>query len=177
MYVIEPEDLRFKLEAINYKATVTRSEISPITMDTLSAVKTQIQQSLAKASSSKTQPNMRNFSTAQVNRSRMPAHMAATNRSMASQPSAQNGGLVKQDQFLVASTATANSTTSSKVVFVGPSMSQEAKKKRACELFLFCSQAVTNRFKIAICTRRYRREAKVSGDLSVYLWLLTTTRS
>lgn len=135
MYVLKPDDLRFKLEAFNYKSTATLSEIMPVTMDTLSAFKTQMQQSLSKANTSRAQPKSRNLATAaSVNRSRIPAHMIPANRS---NPTVQTSGLMKQEQPLTTSVASSSSiTTTSSVTFVGPSMSPQAKKKRACELFL-----------------------------------------
>lgn len=134
MYVIQPDDLRFKLEAFNYKATATLSEIMPITMVTLSAFKTQMQQSLSKANTSRAQPKSRNLVAASVNRSRIPAHMVPPNRS---NPSVQTSGPVKQEQFLTTSIASSSSISkTSNVTFVGPSMSPQAVKKRACELFL-----------------------------------------
>lgn len=135
MYVLKPDDLRFKLEAFNYKSTATLSEIMPVTMDTLSAFKTQMQQSLSKANTSRAQPKSRNLATAaSVNRSRIPAHMIPANRS---NPTVQNSGLVKQEQLLTTSVASSSSvTTTSSVTFVGPSMSPQVVKKRACESFL-----------------------------------------
>ncbi|KAF8967116.1 DNA polymerase alpha/epsilon subunit B-domain-containing protein [Flammula alnicola] len=127
MYVIEPEDLLFKLEALNYKSSSTRSEISPITMDTLNALKTQIQQGLAKENAAKAQTKTRGLATAQVDRSRIPAHM---NRSMA-KPVAQ-AVQVKREHFGEASSASSNNgINTSKVTFVGPSMDLYATKKRA----------------------------------------------
>lgn len=132
LYVIEPETLRYKLEAINYTSSVTRSEISPITMDTLNAVKKQIQQTLAKENASKAKVNKRNLATAQVDRSKIPSHMY---RGMLQPNSSSVGGPVKQELFQEPTVAsTSNVIRTSKVTFVGPPTDAEAKKKRACKL-------------------------------------------
>ncbi|KAF9485899.1 DNA polymerase alpha, subunit B [Pholiota conissans] len=126
LYVLEPDTLRFKLEAINYRSTATYSEIAPITMESLSTVKKQIQQSIVKESTSKTQPKKRNTSTAQVDLSKLPRHM---NRG-AVQPAAA----VKQEPFhevMIASASNNDVIKTSNVTFVGPPMDLSAKKKRA----------------------------------------------
>ena len=135
MYVITPEDLRFKLEAINYKFSPILSEISPITMDSLSIVKAQIHQSLVKSSSSKTQTKMHNSATAQVDRSRLPLFLAGGSRGI--QTRTQTGVPVKQEQSLVTSIVNLSGIFRySNVTFIGPLMSPEAKRKRACEHFI-----------------------------------------
>lgn len=129
LYVLEPDTLRYKLEAINYKSTATLSEIAPITMESLSAVKKQIQQSLAKENALKAQPKKRSTATAQVDLSKIPRHMNRANVQHAGFP-------VKQEPFqetTLASSSSSNVIKTSRVTFVGPPMDAEAKKKRACK--------------------------------------------
>lgn len=124
VYNLEPSSLFWKLEALNYSQFTTRSGMSHVTMDTLSAVKTQIQQDLAKENKNnrKAQPK---FTTAQVNRSKLPAHMA---RSLG--PTAMQ---LKQEQLGEGTSTSSNISTTATVMFHGPKLDQESKKKRACE--------------------------------------------
>ena len=125
VYNMQPSDLFWKLEALNYNQSATRSGISRITMEALNVVKRQLQQGLTKENKNikKTQPML---ATAQVNRSKLPAHMV---RGMA-----QGSGstAVKQERLgdgIPAPTDIFNTTT---VMFHGPKLDQESKKKRAC---------------------------------------------
>ena len=118
VYNIQPSDLFWKLEALNYNQSATRSGISHITMESLNVVKRQLQQGLTKENKNiKMEQSM--LATAQVNRSKLPAHMV---RGMA-----QGGGptVVQNNQERIATTTT--------VIFHGPKMDQESKKKRACK--------------------------------------------
>jgi DNA polymerase alpha subunit B len=130
MYVIEPDDLRFKLEAINYKPSVTLSKFAPITMDTLSAVKAQIQQSLAKQNAARLNVNLKTRGTAQIDRSRIPASM---NRNQARMPTLSSSSSIKQEFAEPSLAGFTRSSVRSNVTFVGPSMDLEERKKRACE--------------------------------------------
>ncbi|KAJ3512303.1 hypothetical protein NLJ89_g3597 [Agrocybe chaxingu] len=126
MYVLEPESLLWKLQALNYNASTTHSEITPITMDTLSAVKTRIQQDLAKEISRKAQPKPRAFATAIVDRSKLSKPMAQRYNPAA--PSAQ----VKQESVRETNSAIrSNNIVTTNVSFSGPSTDSEVKKKRA----------------------------------------------
>ena len=118
VYNIQPSDLFWKLEALNYNQSATRSGISHITMESLNVVKRQLQQGLTKENKNiKMEQSM--LATAQVNRSKLPAHMV---RGMA-----QGSGptVVQKNQERIATTTT--------VTFHGPKMDQESKKKRACK--------------------------------------------
>lgn len=118
VYNIQPSDLFWKLEALNYNQSATRSGISHITMESLNVVKRQLQQGLTKENKNiKMEQSM--LATAQVNRSKLPAHMV---RGMA-----QGSGptVVQNNQERIATTTT--------VTFHGPKMDQESKKKRACK--------------------------------------------
>ena len=123
---MQPSDLFWKLEALNYNQSSTRSGISRITMEALNVVKRQLQQGLIKDNKNikKAQPML---ATAQVNRSKLPAHMV---RGMA-----QGSGLttVKQERMGDGISASTDTFTTTTVMFYGPKMDQESKKKRACE--------------------------------------------
>lgn len=132
MYVISPEDFRFKVEAMNYKPSTTRSEISPITMETLSGVKTQIQQSLAKENAKRTQSASRGLNTAHVDRNKFISQMGrGFSNKAAVQPLS-----VKQERSEMENSWTprSNVVQTSNVSFVGPPTDAEARRKRACEL-------------------------------------------
>lgn len=113
MYNIQPSDLFYKLEALNFNQSATRSGISHITLEALNVLKRQLQQGLTKENKNikMAQPML---ATAQVNRSKLPAHMV---RGMA-QGSGPSGAQYKQERL---------------VIFHGPKMDQESKKKRACK--------------------------------------------
>lgn len=123
---MQPSDLFWKLEALNYNQSSTRSGISRITMEALNVVKRQLQQGLIKDNKNikKAQPML---ATAQVNRSKLPAHMV---RGMA-----QGSGLtaVKQERMGDGISASTDTFTTTTVMFHGPKLDQESKKKRACE--------------------------------------------
>ncbi|KAJ6620810.1 DNA polymerase alpha/epsilon subunit B-domain-containing protein [Mycena sp. CBHHK59/15] len=65
-YNITPEELQYKWEAFNFKPSATRSEISPYTMDSLSALKVQIHRDMTSKSAQKEQP--RSSLVATINR-------------------------------------------------------------------------------------------------------------
>lgn len=129
-FVLDPETLRFKLEALNYTSTATMSKIRPITMDSLIALKTQIQQGLTKENARKAQPKTRGIATAQIDRSKIPSHMSRN----VVKPNAQIATSVKQESSGESSGLTAlGNNILSNVAFVGPPADSEARKKRACE--------------------------------------------
>ncbi|PPR00448.1 hypothetical protein CVT24_004509 [Panaeolus cyanescens] len=127
MYGLDADSLRFKVEAVNYRATTTASEISRITMETLDVVKRQIQASLNKDSTKKAQVNSKAFVTAQVNRTRLPPHfLKGLGPSMG--PTAVQ---VKQEHMGDLGPTVTSTIATSNVVFSGPPMNSEAKRKRA----------------------------------------------
>lgn len=126
VFNLEPSGLFWKLEALNYSQHATRSGISQITMDTLSAVKTQIQQELARENkNNKRVPSTLN--TAQVNRLKLPAYVT---RNLA-QGSGSTAVQTKQEQLGDGISTSNNISTTATVVFHGPKLDQESKKKRA----------------------------------------------
>lgn len=129
MYGLDAESLRFKLEAVNYKATTTASEISRITIETLEVVKRQIQASLNKDTVKKAQINPKSFVTAQVNRSRLPPHMLRSLGASMGPTAVQ----VKQEAGDLGAHTLSSTIATSNVVFSGPPVNPEAKRKRACE--------------------------------------------
>lgn len=119
-----PEGLLWKLEALNFKSSSTRSEISPITLDSIGMLKIQLQREMSKEVVKRVQTKPRGPTTAVVNRSRMPPNMG---RSLAAvTPTAPVR--VKNEQ---AGETKVSSEPS--VDFIGPSSDPDAKKKRACE--------------------------------------------
>ena len=98
-------------------------------MEALNVVKRQLQQGLTKENKNikMAQPML---ATAQVNRSKLPAHMV---RGMAqgSGPSAVQNKQERLGDSISASSDKIFATTT--VMFHGPKMDQESKKKRACE--------------------------------------------
>ena len=128
-FVLDPETLRFKLEALNYTSTATMSKIRPITMDSLIALKTQIQQGLTKENARKAQTKPRGIATAQIDRSKIPSHMSRN----VLKPNPQITTSAKQEHSGEPSLTASSNNIISNVAFVGPSVDSEAKKKRACE--------------------------------------------
>ncbi|KAF8158218.1 DNA polymerase alpha/epsilon subunit B-domain-containing protein [Crassisporium funariophilum] len=128
MYNLDPDGLYYKLEAINYKASTTSSGFSPITIDTISAVKSRLQKDLANESTGRAQPKNKGLTTAQVDRSRMPSHMVR-NLATASGSAAMR---MKQEHAGESSMAGSGSSSSTgNVALVGPPSDLESKKKRA----------------------------------------------
>jgi len=99
-------------------------------MDSLIAIKTQIQQGLTKENARKVQTKTRGIATAQIDRSKIPSHMSRN----VVKPNTHMTTLVKQEHSgePLGLTAPGNNTISN-VAFVGPPADSEAKKKRACE--------------------------------------------
>lgn len=91
-------------------------------MDTLSALKTRIQQDLAKEIKNNGKAQMKSSATAQVNRSKIPGmarHVTAVQ--------------TKQEQLGDSPSTPNNISTTATVTLRGPKVDQESKKKRACE--------------------------------------------
>lgn len=128
MYNLQPSDLFWKLEALNYNQSATRSGISHITIESLNVVKRQLQQGLTKENKNikMAQPML---TTAQVNRSKLPAHMV---RGMA-QGSGPTAVQNKQERLGEGISASSDIFTTTTVMFHGSKMDQASKKKRACE--------------------------------------------
>lgn len=125
---MEPSDLFWKLEALNYNQSATRSDISHVTMDSLSVVKRQLQQGLAKEikSNKKTQSKS---SAAQVDRGKLPTHMI---RGLA-KGSGSTAVQIKQQRPGDGTSISSNISTTAIAMFHGPKLDQESKKKRACQ--------------------------------------------
>jgi DNA polymerase alpha subunit B len=128
VYNVEPSDLFWKLEALNYNQSATRSGMSRISMEALNVVKRQLQQGLTKENKSikKAQPML---ATAQVDRSKLPAHMV---RGMA-QGSGPTAVQNKQERLGDGISTSSDISTTTTVMFHGPKLDQESRKKRACE--------------------------------------------
>lgn len=118
-----PEDLRWKIEAANFKAAGGRSEISLVTLDSILALKAQMQRDVTREK--KIQPRSVTVS-ANINRLRIPAAMnrninlpgtSTTGRNVVAQ--------VKQEEIQIAGP--------SRVVFSGPKQDEAAKIQRTCE--------------------------------------------
>ena len=122
-YNISPEDLRWKLEAANFKISTTHSEIASVTLDTIVALKNQIQRDLTRER--KVPPK----STVAVNTSRMRRNVLLPGTAPVAGTAAPTGKTVaqiKQENIHIAGP--------SQVLFSGPSQNEAVRKKRACEL-------------------------------------------
>lgn len=143
IYHISPSDLKYKLEALNYKASNTGTEITPITMETLAAFKEQAKRDMARAAMKKAQPKARGggATTANVNRTRLPAQLMNQGRAMDVDlpgPSGSGSGANDINAPVVPAVKRepVNFSTNlapSHVVFEGAKTDGESKKRRACE--------------------------------------------
>jgi DNA polymerase alpha subunit B len=97
-------------------------------MESLNVVKRQLQQRLTKENKNikMSQPML---ATAQVNRSKLPAHMVRGMAQGSGPIAVQN----KQERLGDSISASSDIFTTTTVMFKGPKMDQESKKKRACE--------------------------------------------
>lgn len=133
IYHISPTDLKYKLEAMNYKASNTGTEISPITKETLSAFKQQMQRNMARETTKKAQVKAKAGVTANVNRARLPGGMMNQQRAMDVDPPGPSGSgsapapVVKKEPVTISM-----NSTPSHVVFRGAKMDTESKEMRAC---------------------------------------------
>jgi DNA polymerase alpha subunit B len=123
LYNLNPEDLFYKVEAFNYRPSATHSGIAPITLETLGALKAQIQRDMTKDSTKRAQTKPKPGNTAQVDRRRIPQNMV---RNLP--PTS-----IKQE-----ATGETGVPGLSHLVFRGPSYDAGKKKSRACES-IFCS--------------------------------------
>ncbi|KAJ3517623.1 hypothetical protein NMY22_g13921 [Coprinellus aureogranulatus] len=133
IYHISPTDLKYKLEAMNYKASNTGTEIMPITKETLSAFKQQLQRNMARETSKmKAQVKAKSGVTANVNRTRLPGSLMNQPRAMdvdAPGPSGSGSApapVVKKEPVTISL-----NLEPSHVVFQGAKMDTESKKRRA----------------------------------------------
>ncbi|KAF5360776.1 hypothetical protein D9756_004854 [Leucocoprinus leucothites] len=116
---ISPEDLRWKLEALNFKTTTTHSEIASVNLDSILALKAQMQRELTQK---KVQPKP---TTVAANVSRLRRNIPMPGTNAAPSPAAPAGrnvvAQVKQEDIQVAGP--------SRAVFSGPK--QDEKEQRA----------------------------------------------
>lgn len=154
-YSLAPEELLWKLEALNYRPSQTRSEFVPITMDTLASLRTQLDQkikeSTRKALQSQKMKMNRNIMMAPGDRSKALNAMGrgplgggaavggkavlAVPGPRAAPPIGGNAAKVKNEAAFVGVPMDFSGSSSSSVVFVGPKSDAESKAKRACEHF------------------------------------------
>ena len=134
IYHISPTDLKYKLEAMNYKASNTGTEITPITRETLSAFKQQMQRNMARETTKKAQVKAKAGVTANVNRTRLPGGMMNQQRAMDVDPPGPSGSgsapapVVKKEPVTIST-----NLTPSHVVFRGAKMDMESKRMRSCK--------------------------------------------
>ena len=157
------------------------SEIVPITMETLTAFKAQMQRDMAREGAKKAQVKARgDMTTANVNRSRFPGQMMNQARAMDVDP-------VGPSTSLGAGTAAAASPVKkepvtislnlapSHVVFQGAKTDPESRKRRACESYIYHCVNVDS-----CIADRYMYE-KISerseGQFNCYIRLLPQGRS
>ncbi|KAG5645477.1 hypothetical protein DXG03_006022 [Asterophora parasitica] len=123
IYNLSVETLLYKWEALNFRPSATRSEISAFTMDSAVALKAQIQRDLAKENARKPQHRtIATTNTALVNRSRIPANMLKN-----ANPTQRVGVQVKTENGF----GVPGPSTSSHVVFKGPEMDSASRKDRS----------------------------------------------
>jgi DNA polymerase alpha subunit B len=116
-YSLTAEELQYKWEAHNFRATVTRSEISPYTLESFNTLKTQIQRDRA---AKKPPPPRTSIATSiSAFRNQNPAARAPVQVKL--EPNADGFGMGMEG---IAGPST--------VVFKGPSDDASARKKRAC---------------------------------------------
>ncbi|KAG5639436.1 hypothetical protein H0H81_002307 [Sphagnurus paluster] len=122
MYNISAESLLYKWEALNFRPSATRSEISAFTIDSIVALKAQIQRDL-----SREKPQTRGIATtntAFVNRSRIPPNMIK-NTNIGQLPGVVQ---VKNEEGF----GIPGPSTTSIVSFKGPQMDSSSVKSRSC---------------------------------------------
>jgi len=119
------EDLQYKYEAMNYKSTATHSEISPLTKDSIAALKTKIQRSL---SENIKKPQLRAIpgkDTAKVDRTRLPPNLSKNIN-----PGQKLGAVqFKNEQTL----GVPGPSSTHAVTFRGPAMHGPFTKQPSCE--------------------------------------------
>ncbi|KAF9464138.1 DNA polymerase alpha subunit B [Collybia nuda] len=121
IYNLDPQDLLWKWEALNFRTSNTLSEISPFTMDSIGALKETLRRNLAKEAAKKPQRINPMGQKAAINltRTRAPVQAAKIkNMDMSSARSVQ----VKPEESVAGP---------SKVSFKGPKMDASSRKDRA----------------------------------------------
>jgi DNA polymerase alpha subunit B len=123
IYNLDPQDLLWKWEALNFRTSNTRSEISPFTLDSVAALKETLRRNLAKEAAKKPQRATPMGQKAAINltRTRQPAHAP---KAQTSGPSQTGGVSIKVEQSVAGP---------SRVMFRGPKMDALSRKDRACE--------------------------------------------
>jgi len=117
-FSISPEDLRWKLEAVTFNSTATHSEISSVTLDSISALKAQMQRELTQ------KKVLSKPTTVPVNTSRLRRHILMPGVNAAPVPAILAGrNVVKQEDIDI------RIPGPSRVVFSG----QDDKQQRVCE--------------------------------------------
>jgi DNA polymerase alpha subunit B len=119
IYNLSPENLFYKWEAINFNASATHSAIPSFSMDSVTALKAQLQRELAKESGKKAQRAIPVGNAAVVKR-RIPANMARVMNTAAKAGVIQ----VKEEQ---------SGAGPSTVTFRGPKLDASSRKDRTCE--------------------------------------------
>ncbi|KAG6910686.1 hypothetical protein DXG01_008730 [Tephrocybe rancida] len=124
IYNLSAETLLYKWEALNFRPSATRSEISDFTMESIVALKAQIQRDIAKENAKRPQHRtMTTANTAMINRSRLPPNMHK------GAAASQRSGVVPvkmEEGFGVP-----GPSTSSSVSFRGPPMDPSSRKSRS----------------------------------------------
>ncbi|KAF8073613.1 DNA polymerase alpha/epsilon subunit B-domain-containing protein [Lyophyllum atratum] len=124
MYNLSAETLLYKWEALNFRPSSTRSEISAFTMESIVALKAQVQRDIAKENAKRQQHRtIATANTAMVNRSRIPAGMLK-NANMGQRP---GGVQVKVEEGF----GVPGPSTSSSVVFKAQNMDRTSQKDRS----------------------------------------------
>lgn len=132
IYNLQPDELLWKWEALNFKPSATRSEISPFTMDSISALKAQIQRDMDKGSANKTQTRTNANGAAAVSVGRnLPAFMRRNVNAMAGMKPGTAQVKMEED-------GSVHLAGPSKVRFVGPMMDASSRTKRACSYPTCC---------------------------------------
>ncbi|KAG6830016.1 hypothetical protein H0H92_002544 [Tricholoma furcatifolium] len=123
IYNLSAENLLYKWEALNFRPSSTRSEISDLTMDSIVALKAQIQRDIAKENAKRPQHRMLTTSnTAMVNRSRLPGNILKSTPAV-QKPITQ---VKVEEDFGVP-----GPSTSSSITFKGPSKDASSLKDRS----------------------------------------------
>lgn len=156
VYGVSAEDLLWKIQSINFTSSGPRSELRPITMDTLGEAKRLFQQGLTDAISNKPKVKQHTaMTTAVVNRSKLPNQRFAT----------KVPAIVKHERLPELGSIVAQSglLTTSNVTFIGQPNDLESRKKRSCTAFVVSYPLdLTHDFlQIGICMRRYPNGVKV----------------
>lgn len=130
IYNLTAETLLYKWEALNFRPSATRSEISKFTMDSIVALKAQIQRDIAKDNAKRQQHRtIGAVNTAMVNRSRLPGHAAKT---LAVKQNPTVAQVKVEEGFGVP-----GPSTSSSVAFKEPANDPSSRKDRSCMFLCF----------------------------------------